>query len=71
MITAPQEVIECIGRVREEGRCNMFDRWCVQAVANAMGCHTTVIWIEQNDKDYGKLSAIMQGFTPAEDESNV
>ena len=39
-------------QVRDTGRTNMFDSAQVQAIANQMGFHELVIFIEEHPKEY-------------------
>ena len=56
----PAKVAEQLEEVRQDGRCNMLDRPCVQAVANDLGHHELVVWIEDHQREYGRL--ILEGF---------
>jgi hypothetical protein len=64
-INVPAEVAYALEFIRESGRCNMFDRRCVQAVASESNEYATVVWLEDHKDEYGSL--IINGWE-AEDE---
>lgn len=59
-VRLPATVAEQLEEVRQDGRCNMLDRPCVQAVANDLGHYELVVWIEDHQREYGRL--IFRGF---------
>lgn len=59
-VRLPGEVAEQLEEVRQDGRCNMLDRPCVQVVADDLGHDELVLWIEDNPRDYGRM--ILEGF---------
>jgi len=48
-----QRIIDQLEKVRQDGRCNMLDSRCVQAVANKLNLYALVVWIEDNRKKPG------------------
>lgn len=59
-ITLPRSVADTIEAVRQTERCDMLDRFCVEAVALGRGDTDTIDWIESHYWDYGK--AILRGY---------
>lgn len=59
------KVLETLEEIREEGATNMLDWRTVQYLADKMGCFETVMWIQDNSKDYCR--GVFEGF---EAESN-
>jgi len=45
-VKVPAEVLAGLNAVRESGRVNMFDAPGVQEVANQLGHHALVVWME-------------------------
>jgi len=65
-VKVSSKVLEGLEAVRSSGQINMLDRPGVQKIAHDMGYHDTVLWIEENKKDYAR--GIFEGFE-AEAES--
>lgn len=59
-IKVPPTVMEGLAEVRASGEVNMLDRRGAQAVANEFGLYETVLWIEENPRDYAR--GIFEGF---------
>lgn len=59
-VKVTQKVLEGIMEVRDSGQTNMMDRSQVMVVADSLGFHETVCWIEDNPKDFRK--GIFRGF---------
>lgn len=59
-VRLPSEVAGQLDEVRQDGRCNMLDRPCVQVVADDLGHYELVLWIEDHQREYGWL--ILEGF---------
>ena len=65
LIKIPRAAYEGILAVRETGRTNMFDRPMVQVIANELEFYATVLWLEDNPKEYGL--GIIRGFEPMDE----
>ena len=61
----PRNVADTITAIRDEGRCDMLDRFCVEALAYGRGCMDTVRWIESHDAEYGQ--AVLHGYEAEEE----
>ncbi len=59
-VKVPEKVLEEIMEVRDTGQTNMLDSGTVQVVADSLGFHSLVNWIEDNRKEYRR--GIMRGF---------
>lgn len=59
-VRLPATVAEQLEEVRRGGLCNMLDRPCVHEVADDLGHHELVVWIEEHRREYGSL--ILRGF---------
>jgi HD-GYP domain-containing protein (c-di-GMP phosphodiesterase class II) len=68
LISIPQEIADALEAIRESGECNMFDRQCVQAVASSMNEYATVVWLEDNKREYGRV--IIDGFAIEENTND-
>lgn len=60
MVTVPKKVLEGIMEVRDSGQTNMMDRSQVMVVADSLGLHETVCWVDDNPKDFRK--GLFRGF---------
>lgn len=59
-VKVPVSVLEALEAIRKEGNVNMLDRQGVQIEASDAGEYETVIWIEDNKKEYSR--GIFEGF---------
>ena len=59
-VKVTQKVLDGIMEVRDSGQTNMMDRGQVMVVADSLGFHDVVCWIEDNPKDYAR--GILRGF---------
>lgn len=59
-VQVDQEVYDGLERVRVSGDTNMLDRRAVQFFANQNNDYATVMWIEDNPREYSK--GIFEGF---------
>lgn len=59
-VALPASVAEQLEEVRQDGRVNMLDRHGVQVVADGLGLFELVRWIEDHQREYGRL--IFEGF---------
>ncbi len=59
-VLVPAEVFGGLEAVRQAGRCNMHDRYCVQRTAYELGYHGTVVWIEEHPHAYAR--GVFNGF---------
>lgn len=63
-VQVTQDVLDGIDAIRESGETNMLDRRRVQRIAFDNDFHATVIWIEDNPKEYAR--GVFAGFEPTE-----
>jgi len=59
-VRLPVSVTEQLEEVRQDGRCNMLDRIGVQFIADDLGHYELVVWIEDHQREYGRM--ILEGF---------
>ncbi len=77
-VKIPRTVAEQLEEVRLSGETNMMDAPAVQAIANRMGHHALVVWMEESlvrrgygvrvnpDSDYAR--GMTEGFEPYDEE---
>jgi hypothetical protein len=54
-VKIPQKVLDDIKTISNTGLTNMFDFNAVQVIANELEMHATVVWMENNKKEWGKV----------------
>lgn len=59
-VKVSQDVLEGLEAARDSGEYNMFDFNGVQVWLSDNDYYATVVWLEENKKDYGR--GIFEGF---------
>lgn len=60
LVLVPQKVLDELTEIRDSGQTNMMSTREVMVIADSLGFHELVCWVDDNPKDYRR--GILRGF---------